>query len=120
MERNIVVTEATGRFIEDLPVEIVERKGIGHPDSLCDGIAERVSVEYTRWCEENLGGAVPHKFDKGPLAGRGGGGGVGGARCPTTSTRCSSWPARWRWASGTGRSSSPSASRSPGAGRRRR
>jgi S-adenosylmethionine synthetase len=64
MERNIVVTEATGRFIEDLPVEIVERKGIGHPDSLCDGIAERVSVEYTRWCEENLGGPLHHNFDK--------------------------------------------------------
>ena len=64
MERNIVVTEATGRFIEDLPVEIVERKGIGHPDSLCDGIAERVSVEYTRWCEENMGGPLHHNFDK--------------------------------------------------------
>jgi len=64
MERNIVVTDATGRFIEDLPVEIVERKGIGHPDSLCDGIAERVSVEYTRWCEENLGAPLHHNFDK--------------------------------------------------------
>jgi len=64
MNRNIVVAEATGTSIEDRPVEIVERKGIGHPDSLCDGIAERVSVEYTRWCEENLGGALHHNFDK--------------------------------------------------------
>jgi S-adenosylmethionine synthetase len=64
MERNIVVTEATGRFIEEYPVEIVERKGIGHPDSLCDGIAERVSVEYTRWCQENLGVTLHHNFDK--------------------------------------------------------
>jgi S-adenosylmethionine synthetase len=64
MGRNIVVSEATGQFIEDLPVEIVERKGIGHPDSLCDGIAERISREYTRWCEENLGGALHHNFDK--------------------------------------------------------
>jgi S-adenosylmethionine synthetase len=64
MERNLVVTEATGRFIEEYPVEIVERKGIGHPDSLCDGIAERVSVEYTRWCEENLGTPLHHNFDK--------------------------------------------------------
>jgi S-adenosylmethionine synthetase len=63
-ERNIVVTEATGQFIEDMPVEIVERKGIGHPDSLCDGIAERVSVEYTTWCEENLGVLLHHNFDK--------------------------------------------------------
>jgi S-adenosylmethionine synthetase len=64
MERNIVVAEATGRFIEEFPVEIVERKGIGHPDSLCDGMAERISVEYTRWCEENLGTPLHHNFDK--------------------------------------------------------
>jgi S-adenosylmethionine synthetase len=64
MERNIVVTETNGRFIEDIPVEIVERKGIGHPDSLCDGIAERISVEYTRWCEANLGLPLHHNFDK--------------------------------------------------------
>jgi S-adenosylmethionine synthetase len=64
MERNIVVTEMSGKFIEDYPVEIVERKGIGHPDSLCDGIAERISVEYTRWCQENLGTVLHHNFDK--------------------------------------------------------
>jgi len=63
-QRNIVVTEATGQYIEDLPVEIVERKGIGHPDSLCDGIAERISVEYSRWCQENLGVLLHHNFDK--------------------------------------------------------
>ncbi len=63
-KRNIVVTEASGQYIEDLPVEIVERKGIGHPDSLCDGIAERISVEYCRWCRENLGVLLHHNFDK--------------------------------------------------------
>ncbi|MGD2146249.1 MAG: methionine adenosyltransferase [Anaerolineae bacterium] len=62
--RNIVVTEATGPSIEAYPVEIVERKGIGHPDSLCDGIAERISVEYTCWCQENLGVLLHHNFDK--------------------------------------------------------
>jgi len=64
MERNIVVVEATGQPIDSLPVEIVERKGIGHPDSLCDGIAERVSREYSLWCEENLGTLLHHNFDK--------------------------------------------------------
>jgi S-adenosylmethionine synthetase len=63
-KRNIVVVEATGQFIEDIPVEIVERKGTGHPDSLCDGIAERISVEYTQWCQENLGALLHHNFDK--------------------------------------------------------
>lgn len=64
MKRNIVVAESVGTWIEDRPVEIVERKGIGHPDSLCDGIAERISVEYTRWCQSNLGAQLHHNFDK--------------------------------------------------------
>jgi S-adenosylmethionine synthetase len=63
-DRNIVVVESVGTWIEDRPVEIVERKGIGHPDSLCDGIAERISVEYTRWCMENIGTPLHHNFDK--------------------------------------------------------
>jgi len=63
-ERNIVITQATGQYIDDLAVEIVERKGIGHPDSLCDGIAERISREYSNWCLENLGVQLHHNFDK--------------------------------------------------------
>ena len=31
VKRNIVIAEATGQFIEDMPVEIVERKGTVPP-----------------------------------------------------------------------------------------
>jgi len=41
-ERNIHVQAASGAAVEDQRVEIVERKGLGHPDSICDGIAENV------------------------------------------------------------------------------
>ncbi len=41
-ERNIRVEPASGQAVEDQAVEIVERKGIGHPDSICDGVAESV------------------------------------------------------------------------------
>jgi S-adenosylmethionine synthetase len=41
--RNIHVQPATGLAVEDQEVEIVERKGIGHPDSICDGVAETVA-----------------------------------------------------------------------------
>ena len=34
-----------GPTVDGLPVEIVERKGVGHPDSLADGIAEAVARE---------------------------------------------------------------------------
>jgi S-adenosylmethionine synthetase len=64
MKRNIIVSESTDMSVEARPVEIVERKGIGHPDSLCDGIAERISVEYSKWCQENLGAMLHHNFDK--------------------------------------------------------
>jgi S-adenosylmethionine synthetase len=64
MERNIVIVEATGEYIDDLPVEIVERKGVGHPDSLCDGIAERISREYSSWCLKDFGVQLHHNFDK--------------------------------------------------------
>jgi len=46
------------------PVEIVERKGLGHPDTIADGIAESVSVEYSKYCLENFGVILHHNVDK--------------------------------------------------------
>lgn len=42
-DRNIRVTAMDGKPVEDQAVEIVERKGIGHPDSISDGVAEHVA-----------------------------------------------------------------------------
>lgn len=64
MERGVVVTDAGRPWIEDLPVEIAERKGLGHPDSLCDGMAERISLAYTQWCVQHVGTVLHHNFDK--------------------------------------------------------
>ena len=33
------------KFPSDYPVEIVERKGLGHPDTLADSLAEVISIE---------------------------------------------------------------------------
>lgn len=44
--------------------EIVERKGIGHPDTLADGVAEAVSIEYSRYCLKEFGAVLHHHFDK--------------------------------------------------------
>jgi S-adenosylmethionine synthetase len=52
-----------------LDAELVERKGIGHPDSLMDGIAERVSSELCRAYLDRAGGILHHNVDKGLLAG---------------------------------------------------
>ena len=37
MQRNIVVESLPQAMVEQREVEIVERKGIGHPDSVSDG-----------------------------------------------------------------------------------
>jgi S-adenosylmethionine synthetase len=47
-----------------LPVEVVERKGIGHPDTLADALAERMSVAYARHCRDQFGAVLHHNLDK--------------------------------------------------------
>lgn len=55
--------------IEELPVEIVERKGLGHPDSICDSVAEEVSLYLSRYYLEKLGRILHHNVDKVLLVG---------------------------------------------------
>lgn len=45
-------------------IEIVERKGLGHPDTIADGIAESISVAYSKYCLENFGAILHHNVDK--------------------------------------------------------
>jgi S-adenosylmethionine synthetase len=46
------------------PYEVVERKGVGHPDSLADGIAELASIRYSRYCLDRFGVILHHNLDK--------------------------------------------------------
>lgn len=52
-----------------LPMEVVERKGLGHPDTLCDGLAENLSVALSRHYLERFGAILHHNVDKGLLVG---------------------------------------------------
>lgn len=52
-----------------LPMEVVERKGLGHPDTLCDGLAENLSVALSRYYLERFGTILHHNVDKGLLVG---------------------------------------------------
>lgn len=67
MERNITVEKINQTKTSAREVEIVERKGIGHPDSVADGIAEAVSRRSASTTSSTMGGY-----------------------CTTT-------PTRWRW-----------------------
>ena len=70
-ERNIRVEPVVGRAVEDQEVEIVERKGLGHPDSICDGIAEHVSQALAREYIDRVGKVLHYNTDETQLvAGR--------------------------------------------------
>lgn len=49
---------------EDRNIEIVERKGLGHPDTLADKIAEECSRVYSVYCMEHFGCILHHNIDK--------------------------------------------------------
>lgn len=49
---------------ESRDLEIVERKGIGHPDNLADALAESVSIAYSKYCLEQFGVVLHHNVDK--------------------------------------------------------
>jgi S-adenosylmethionine synthetase len=51
-------------LIADQPVEIVERKGLGHPDSICDALAEDLSLALCRRYRETCGLVMHHNVDK--------------------------------------------------------
>ncbi len=67
--RNIVIEKNEFRNPADAGVEIVERKGLGHPDTLIDGIMEEVSLELCRYYLENFGCILHHNVDKGLIVG---------------------------------------------------
>ena len=50
--------------IDEGPVEIVERKGLGHPDSICDSLAEEFSRALSRCYIDRCGMIVHHNVDK--------------------------------------------------------
>ena len=65
--RNIVIEELKGTEVYRQKVEVVERKGIGHPDSICDSIMEQISVNLSQKYLETFGTILHHNIDKGML-----------------------------------------------------
>ena len=45
-------------------VEIVERKGIGHPDTICDALAETASLALCQLYRDSAGAILHHNVDK--------------------------------------------------------
>jgi S-adenosylmethionine synthetase len=69
MPRNIQVERAPVPPIEKQPLEIVERKGVGHPDTLLDAIVEETGRNLCRYYKSQFGRIFHMNVDKGSLAG---------------------------------------------------
>jgi S-adenosylmethionine synthetase len=59
---------STLQFLDD-PVEIVERKGLGHPDTICDALAETLSRALCSEYRTRFGAILHHNVDKALLCG---------------------------------------------------
>jgi len=53
----------------DAPVEFVERKGLGHPDTICDALAEALSQALCGEYRRRFGTILHHNVDKALLCG---------------------------------------------------
>jgi S-adenosylmethionine synthetase len=62
--KNIYVEKLIHIPVEQQKIEIVERKGIGHPDSLADGIAEAMSRALSREYIKRFGVVLHHNTDE--------------------------------------------------------
>ncbi len=67
MTRNISVEGLEQIPIEMQRIELVERKCLGHPDSLADGIAESISRALSRSYMEECGSVLHHNTDQGEV-----------------------------------------------------
>lgn len=62
--RQILVDHSKQIPVGKQRVEIVERKGLGHPDSICDAIMDRVSVRLCKEYMDKVGFILHHNADK--------------------------------------------------------
>jgi S-adenosylmethionine synthetase len=66
---HIHVTSSSSINVEHRHVELVERKGLGHPDTLCDRAAEELSIALGQYYLEHFGAILHHNTDKVMLVG---------------------------------------------------
>lgn len=67
MKRNIKVEALDQIPLEKEQIELVERKCLGHPDSIADGIAEAISRALCKEYLEEFGAVLHHNTDQGEV-----------------------------------------------------
>lgn len=62
--RNIIISSSNKIPISEEKIEIVERKGLGHPDTICDALGEEVSRAFCKEYLKEFGTLLHHNVDK--------------------------------------------------------
>lgn len=69
MINNIHINSIKIELPSEQNIEIAERKGIGHPDTICDCVAEEISIALSNYYIEEFGSIMHHNVDKALLIG---------------------------------------------------
>lgn len=69
MKNKILITSLKANLPHEQNIEIVERKGLGHPDTICDYISEEISIALSKYYIEEFGSIMHHNVDKALLIG---------------------------------------------------
>jgi S-adenosylmethionine synthetase len=65
---NIFINTLGRTSLEEQPLEITERKGLGHPDTICDSVMNAISIEISKEYLKRFGVVLHHNVDKSLLA----------------------------------------------------
>lgn len=65
---NIVIDELKQVPLVEQRMEICERKGLGHPDTICDSVMNEISIALSKVYMEKFGSIMHHNVDKSLLA----------------------------------------------------
>ncbi len=63
----IILDELKQKPLQEQRTEICERKGLGHPDTICDAIMDEVSKALSKEYIKRFGSVLHHNIDKGLL-----------------------------------------------------
>lgn len=65
---DILVKPLKQLALDEKPMEICERKGLGHPDTICDAIMNDASIELSKEYLKRFGAILHHNLDKGLIS----------------------------------------------------
>lgn len=64
MNTSIVVKELSQELMDERPFEVVERKGIGHPDTIADSVMDAIAVKLGKEYIKKTGQILHYNLDK--------------------------------------------------------